>query len=551
MPPVNDNFADAIVLDPAGGELTFSTIGATTQVGEPPAGEGHTVWFKITPTVSHFYTVRTGRTALPVWDSLVSIYTGSTLVGLTLVTNGDDNDLQPGTGPFGTGAASWNAVAGTTYWIQVAAYDDVTGPVERADAVLTWGQATLPPTVSSISPATGTVGTEVFIFGTGFTDATRVTIGNTIPVPFTIIDDTHISLVLPLLTELPVGNWIVVSNASGGQSGGFTYRWPGEWVQPDDRWMGPVMFSADGRTRYQYSLRDGGGLETPIHHPSEIGAVEGQPLAEISNYSLEIQGQPDGLGGVDGVLYRREFTAVGVDVAQITDPATTWVNYLVAVPPTSGEVTAAGAAAYELEGGAEAPGVAVGPLRVHRQYGFSRISEFDTGTTRATTDMNGITGQIRRLAAGTFHFILDGSSPPTPRGFHLELDTLVWPGLSDRPLVDEVPMPTGPVDTFTGGWQIIPAALIEDDVDLTLADLDDDGKIGFALVLSSDTGDHALVSFTDPPPSYDYQKRVDFNSLPWTLDIYYRPPRFRYLYDRPQPKIDGTLRSNNVGFRAV
>src|SRR4051812_24022698 len=139
MPPINDDFADAIDLTGGPGSITFSNTDSTTESGESWDADGFTVWFKWTPGAGRVQ-VSTQQTPLPVWDSYIQVFSGSSLASLTFVTDADDNALQPGaSGRFGTSTADWVAEASTTYYIQVDAYDDVSGPVFRDDAILTYG----------------------------------------------------------------------------------------------------------------------------------------------------------------------------------------------------------------------------------------------------------------------------------------------------------------------------------------------------------------------------------------------------------------------------
>lgn len=81
-----------------------------------------------------------------------------------------------------------------------------------------------PPTVTSITPATGTTagGTAVTIVGTNFTGATVVTIGGTTITPV-IVDDTHITGVTPAKTA--GAKDLVVTTPAGTvtSTGAFTY----------------------------------------------------------------------------------------------------------------------------------------------------------------------------------------------------------------------------------------------------------------------------------------------------------------------------------------
>jgi hypothetical protein len=116
----NDAFAAAAVLSP---ELPTdnmsSTRGASTEAGEPEhAGDpgGHSVWYSWTPVANGPVTI----SACPLTDSgpdtLLAVYTGSSLGGLTEVASNDDSPRS--CRYFGSEVAI-EAEAGTTYRIAV------------------------------------------------------------------------------------------------------------------------------------------------------------------------------------------------------------------------------------------------------------------------------------------------------------------------------------------------------------------------------------------------------------------------------------------------
>ncbi|MCX6874514.1 MAG: carboxypeptidase regulatory-like domain-containing protein [Verrucomicrobia bacterium] len=141
--PANDNFAGAIDLtgaEPgqtgdatAGTQTGTNNIAATVETGEPDIyGANNTVWFKWTAPANGNFTFRTaGSTALAggEWDSMIGIYTGTSVGALTAV---------PGSGtPKDNGFAETMTVAvtaGTTYYIQAAGF----GNAKAANILLTW-----------------------------------------------------------------------------------------------------------------------------------------------------------------------------------------------------------------------------------------------------------------------------------------------------------------------------------------------------------------------------------------------------------------------------
>jgi hypothetical protein len=120
----NDDFANATpVVDPF---LTVhgSNIGATRQAGEPAhyaTQVGHSVWWSWQASASAPVTISTTGSQ---FDTVLSVYTGSTLSTLALVAENDDPDA-------GTLQASvtFEAKAGTVYRIAVDGYNNQIGNV--------------------------------------------------------------------------------------------------------------------------------------------------------------------------------------------------------------------------------------------------------------------------------------------------------------------------------------------------------------------------------------------------------------------------------------
>lgn len=100
--PANDNFANAIALDPSGGTVSGNGLHATSEPGEWTPFFGHTVWYAWTPAQTGI-----GHVDFQLGDGVV--YTGASL-----------DTLQTVAYDGGTFAAS----AGVTYWIQVASSGD-------------------------------------------------------------------------------------------------------------------------------------------------------------------------------------------------------------------------------------------------------------------------------------------------------------------------------------------------------------------------------------------------------------------------------------------
>jgi Divergent InlB B-repeat domain len=131
-PPANDDFADAQLIDP---ELPRSASGttrlATKQGGEPDhAGDpgGHSVWYSWTPSSSGPVSISTCDTSFEGFDTLLAVYTGSTVNGLTPVASNDDGPSTECS--FSDSEVDFTATAGTTYKIAVDGAGGGVGPFE-------------------------------------------------------------------------------------------------------------------------------------------------------------------------------------------------------------------------------------------------------------------------------------------------------------------------------------------------------------------------------------------------------------------------------------
>src|SRR6185503_6704885 len=88
--PSNDNFASRIVLTGNTVSTTGTTVGATKEAGEPNhAGNsgGHSIWWSWTAPATGDVTIDTTGSS---FDTLLAVYTGSSVSALTLVKGDDD-----------------------------------------------------------------------------------------------------------------------------------------------------------------------------------------------------------------------------------------------------------------------------------------------------------------------------------------------------------------------------------------------------------------------------------------------------------------------------
>lgn len=116
--PANNDFLNAttITLTSSSIQLTGTNVAANRQSGEPNhAGAnaiGHSVWWKWTAPGNGSTTITTLGSN---YDTVVAVYTGTAVNSLTAIASNDD--VQNGV--IRTSTVTFNAIAGTTYFIAV------------------------------------------------------------------------------------------------------------------------------------------------------------------------------------------------------------------------------------------------------------------------------------------------------------------------------------------------------------------------------------------------------------------------------------------------
>jgi subtilisin family serine protease len=119
--PENDAFANAIALRTASGSFDMDNTGASKEAGEPNhAGNpgGHSLWLRWRAPRAGTVTMETRGPSI---DTLLAVYTGSSVGSLTRVASSDD---VPGAT---TSKVSFSATAGTIYRIALDGKDGATG----------------------------------------------------------------------------------------------------------------------------------------------------------------------------------------------------------------------------------------------------------------------------------------------------------------------------------------------------------------------------------------------------------------------------------------
>jgi sugar lactone lactonase YvrE len=151
--PVNDSFSNAVTIELSNNtaQLTGSNIGATKETGEPNHASqpgGHSVWWKWTAPTTAAVTISTDGTN---FDTVLGVYTGSTVSSLTAIAFNDDAPSRTTL----TSLVTFDATGGTTYYIAVDGWAGYFGQI-RLNVTFT-GNPGGPPSVY-LRPANRVVG---------------------------------------------------------------------------------------------------------------------------------------------------------------------------------------------------------------------------------------------------------------------------------------------------------------------------------------------------------------------------------------------------------
>ena len=153
--PANDAFAAAQSLGTPGaaaGSLGASTLSATRETGEPQhAGTPNSasIWYRWQAPAAGSLTVKTAGST---FDTVLALYTGASLTGLTAVAANDD--VAWPSDPTSTVTATVSA--GTTYWIAVDGYGTAKGSVAlNWNLVLSGGAVIAPSSPLNVTATAG------------------------------------------------------------------------------------------------------------------------------------------------------------------------------------------------------------------------------------------------------------------------------------------------------------------------------------------------------------------------------------------------------------
>ena len=134
--PDNDNLANRQTLTGAATTVYGRNLGATKETGEPNhAGNagGASVWYSWTAPHSGVVEVTTAKSVTSVgasWNTLLAVYTGSSVSALTLQAGNDDSGIS--LDGSGTSRLTFNATSGTTYQIAEDGFGGASGFIRLA-----------------------------------------------------------------------------------------------------------------------------------------------------------------------------------------------------------------------------------------------------------------------------------------------------------------------------------------------------------------------------------------------------------------------------------
>jgi Calx-beta domain len=134
-PPGNDNFAAAQVITGCSGSVNGSNAGATHETGEPNhspdnGGGNRSIWYQWTAPSTGSVTFTTAGSA---FDTVMGVYTGTSVDALTAIGKADDNNATDK-----TSTVTFNATSGTVYRIAVDGYNNSNSGGDFGPVVLNW-----------------------------------------------------------------------------------------------------------------------------------------------------------------------------------------------------------------------------------------------------------------------------------------------------------------------------------------------------------------------------------------------------------------------------
>jgi hypothetical protein len=233
---------------------TAYTVNSATQITATSPAEA-------AATVDITVTTAGGTSATGTADQFTYLAPGPNVTSLapaTGTTAGGTSVVITGTNLTGATAVKFGTTAATAYTVNSATQITATSPAEAAATVdvsvssnagtseITAGDKFIyvaPPTVTSVSPATGTTagGTSVVITGTNLTGATAVKFGATAATAYTVNSATQITATSPAEAAATVDITVTTAGGTSAISAGdkFTYQVPAPAVTSVNPTSGP------------------------------------------------------------------------------------------------------------------------------------------------------------------------------------------------------------------------------------------------------------------------------------------------------------------------
>jgi ribosomal protein L19 len=284
-PPLNDNFASPQTLLGGFTSVPGVTGNATKQAGEPNhAGNagGHSVWYQWTAVSTKAVTIDTLGSG---FNTLLAVYTGTTLSGLSLVASNDD--ISAGTQQS---SVTFNATAGTIYKIAVDGFNGASG-----NLILTLNQTIQNDAFASCQFVGGPTG---IAYGAnsgatkeagepnhaGNTGGASIWYCWTAPISGTVTFDTTGSSFNTLLAAYS-GTAVSSLNLMASND---------DIDAPNNNFASRITFNATGLTMYKIAIDGFNGATGDTVLTWNLQAAAGQSMAGLSNPTIAAISQPGG-----------------------------------------------------------------------------------------------------------------------------------------------------------------------------------------------------------------------------------------------------------------
>jgi hypothetical protein len=137
-PPANDNFTSAQTITGCSGSVNGTNISSTKESGEPDHasnGGTHTVWYQWQAPATSSVTITTAGSN---FDTVLGVYTGVTVSGLSLIAQNDDVD----SGSIVSSSVTFNATSGVFYRIAVGGFNNQNSGGDVGTFTLNWNVST-------------------------------------------------------------------------------------------------------------------------------------------------------------------------------------------------------------------------------------------------------------------------------------------------------------------------------------------------------------------------------------------------------------------------